>query len=149
MTRWEPLRDAQAVLPGAQPSFWTSLARGACNRCPVCGEGRVFKGWLKVVPECEACHAPLGAVRCDDAPPYFTIFLAGHILVPGVLLVEKAYQPPMWLHMVVWLPLFTIICILLLRPVKGAVLGWMMRLGITGAETGEATPIPTQRRPDA
>ena len=65
--------------------------------------------------------------------------LPWYLLVPFVLWVEKAYQPAMWLHMVVWLPLFTILCTLLLRPVKGAVVGWMMALGFTGEEHG---PVP-------
>jgi len=146
MTRWEPAQSADAV-PTEQPSFWTSLSRGACNRCPACGVGKVFSGWLKIVPECTNCHAPLGAYRADDAPPYFTIFLAGHLLVPGVLMIERAYHPPMWVHMVVWLPFFTIACILLLRPVKGAVIGWMMRLGITGTETGVPVADPPPRVP--
>ena len=134
--RWEPDRSAPA-LPYAQPdTVWTALSRGARNRCPSCGEGAVFAGYLKVVPACTGCGAPLGRLRADDAPPYFTIFIAGHLLVPPVLWIERAYMPPMWLHMVVWLPLFAIACILLLRPIKGATLGWMMKLGFTGAEHG-------------
>lgn len=150
MTRWEPARGAPGDAAGQPVSFWTSVLRGASGRCPVCGEGKAFQSWLKVVPECTHCHAPLGEIRCDDAPPYFTIFLAGHLLVPGVLMVERAYTPPMWVHMVIWLPFFTIVCILLLRPVKGAVLGWMSRLGITGTETGEMpAPPPPRAAPDA
>jgi uncharacterized protein (DUF983 family) len=138
--RWEPDRSAPA-LPYAPPdSFWTAVWRGARNRCPVCGEGRVFDGYLKVVKACPNCGAPLGRLRADDAPPYFTIFIVGHLLVPPVLWIEKAYQPPMWLHMAVWLPLFAIACILLLRPVKGATVGWMTRLGFTGAEHGGEPP---------
>lgn len=141
--RWEPDRAAPA-LPYAPPaSFWEAVGRGARNRCPVCGEGRVFRGYLKVVPECEVCHAPLGRLRADDAPPYFVIFLTGHLLVPPVLWIERAYMPPMWLHMVVWLPLFALACILLLRPVKGATLGWLVRLGFDGSEGGGDPP----RRP--
>ena len=68
------------------------------------------------------------------------------MLVPGVLWIEKTYMPPMWLHMVIWLPLFALICTLLLRPIKGAVLGWMMRLGFTGEEHGVPNP---GGRPDA
>jgi uncharacterized protein (DUF983 family) len=138
--RWEPDRSAPA-LPYAPPdSFWTAVRRGARNRCPVCGGGRVFDGYLTVVPACPDCGAPLGRLRADDAPPYFTIFIAGHLLVPPVLWIEKAYQPAMWIHMALWLPLFTIACILLLRPVKGATVGWMTRLGFTGDEHGGAPP---------
>ena len=140
--RWEPDRSAPP-LPYAKPaSFLAAAKRGARGRCPACGEGQVFDGYLKVVPACAACGAPLGQLRADDAPPYFTIFVVGHLLVPLVLMVERHWMPPMWLHMALWLPLFTAFCILLLRPIKGATIGWMMRLGFTGDEHG-----PDQDRP--
>ena len=110
-------------------SFLTCVGRGLRNRCPNCGEGRVFAGFLRIVEACEVCRAPLGTLRADDAPPYIVIFLVGHLFVPPVFWVERAYEPPMWLHMVVWLPLFALGCTLLLRPVKGAVVGWMWKLG--------------------
>jgi uncharacterized protein (DUF983 family) len=140
---WDQTRGT----PAAQTPILVSLARGARGRCPCCGEAPLFDGFLRLVPECTACAAPLGRIRADDAPPYFTIFLAGHLLVPGVFWVEKAWQPPMWLHMAVWLPAFTIASTLLLRPVKGAVVAWMLRLGLTGDEQG--APVPTAPRPDA
>jgi uncharacterized protein (DUF983 family) len=145
--KWEP--DSIAEFPQAgtsrgMPSFLSAVGRGLRNRCPVCGEGPVFKGYLGLVPECAHCGTPLGRLRADDAPPYFTILLVGHLLVPGVLWVEKTWQPAMWLHMAVWLPLFTILCTLALRPVKGAVVGWMVTLGFTGEEHGPA-PVPVSR----
>jgi uncharacterized protein (DUF983 family) len=153
--RWEPARDATEA--PALPPLWTMLKRGAVNRCPVCGVGKVFAGFLTIAPECTNCHTQLGRLRADDAPPYFVIFIAGHLLVPVIFWVEKAYEPPMWLHMVVWLPLFTVICTLLLRPVKGAVVGWMLKLGFKGDEpdmpalplTGPATarPVPPPSTP--
>lgn len=140
MTRWEPTRSATADSTASPSSFWTAVSRGARNRCPVCGEGKVFRGYLRVVDECEVCHAPLGSLRADDLPPYVTIFVAGHVLFPPVLWVEKAWMPPMWLHMAVWLPAFTIACILLLRPIKGATVGWMTRLGFD--PPAEVPPAP-------
>jgi uncharacterized protein (DUF983 family) len=137
--RWEPDRSAPAPAHPLPESGWVAIGRGARNRCPCCGQGRVFAGYLKVVEACESCGAPLGRLRADDAPPYFTIFLTGHLLVPPVLWIEKAWMPPMWVHMALWLPLFTLAAILLLRPVKGATVGLMMKLGITGAETGPGT----------
>lgn len=124
--RWEP--DRAAAVPPAT-SFWTSISRGLRNRCPVCGQGRIFAGYLRVVDQCNVCAAPLGLLRADDAPPYIVLFLVGHLLLPPVLWVERAYMPPIWLHMVVWLPAFAIICTLLLRPIKGGIVGWMSRLG--------------------
>ena len=127
-----------------QRSVTEGLLRGARMRCPNCGEGRLFERYLKVRPHCEACGHDNGHYRADDAPPYFTILLVGHLLVPGVLWVEKVWEPAMWLHMAVWLPLFTILCTLVLRPVKGAVVGWMVTLGFTGEEHGPA-PVPVSR----
>ncbi len=130
---WAPDRaEPPRLYP--RPPFWTALARGARNRCPVCGEGRVFRTFLGLVPECGHCGTPLGRLRPDDAAPYFVILIAGHVLLPPVFWVERHYMPPMWLHMVVWLPLFTVVCTLLLRPVKGAVVGLLCRLGFTGDE---------------
>jgi uncharacterized protein (DUF983 family) len=142
--RWEPDRSAPAMSHVQPTSIWQALGRGARNRCPVCGKGKVFQGYLKLVPECEVCRAPLGQLRADDAPPYFVIFIVGHLLIPPVLWIEKAYQPPMWLHMVVWLPLFAAFCILLLRPVKGATVGWMTRLGFAGI--GDRPEAPPAKR---
>ena len=120
----------------AKREIWQSLKRGFACHCPACGEGKLYNAYLKVVPACEQCGEELHHQRADDAPPYFTIMITGHVLVPGVLWIERAYMPPMWVHMAVWLPLFAIICTLLLRPIKGATMGWMMRLGMTGDEGG-------------
>ncbi|MBS7790145.1 DUF983 domain-containing protein [Roseococcus sp. SDR] len=134
-TLWQPDRpapEAAAALPPLRVSLW----RGARNRCPVCGEGHVFQGYLRVAKECEVCHAPLGKLRADDAPPYFTIFLVGHLLIPPVLWIEKAYAPEMWIQMAVWIPTFAIATTLLLRPVKGATVGLMSRFGFGNDTTG-------------
>ena len=140
---------ATPATPAPGTSVWTAMARGARGTCPCCGKGRLFRGYLRVVDSCESCGTPLGHIRADDAPPYFTIFIAGHILLPAVFWIEKAYQPPMWIHMAVWLPLFAVVCTLLLRPVKGATLAWMMRLGLTGNEQGPAiAAVVPPTRPD-
>jgi uncharacterized protein (DUF983 family) len=144
--RWEPDRSVPALPYTPPSSFWQAAGRGMRNRCPICGQGKVFAGYLKIVDECSNCHAPLGKLRADDAPPYFTIFVTGHLLIPPVLWIEKAWQPPMWLHMVVWLPAFTIVCILLLRPIKGATVGWMTRLGFMGTEHEAPPPPPAAPR---
>ncbi|MFH5925284.1 DUF983 domain-containing protein [Roseomonas xinghualingensis] len=138
-TIWRPA-SARLAEAGEQPSMLTMVRRGFMNRCPICNQGRVFRSFLGVVPECEACHAPLGVLRADDAPPYIVIFLAGHVLVPPIFWIERAYEPPMWLHMAVWLPLFAVVCTLLLRPVKGGVVGWMMRLGFADHDRPDERP---------
>jgi uncharacterized protein (DUF983 family) len=130
---WAPDR-AEPPPPWPKPALKTALWRGARGRCPVCGEGHAFQGFLRVADSCTHCGTPLGSLRADDAPPYFTIFLVGHLAVPPILMVERLYTPPMWLHMLVWLPLLAVLTTLLLRPVKGATLGLMCRLGITGSD---------------
>jgi len=144
--RWEPERAAGA-LPYTPPPFFTAVGRGINNRCPICGEGKVFKGFLRVVPECAVCKAPLGRLRADDASPYVVIFLVGRLVVPGVFWVERNYQPPMWLHMAVWLPLFAVLCTALLRPAKGGVVGYMIRMGfLEKEEAPEGAPREENRR---
>jgi uncharacterized protein (DUF983 family) len=130
---WEPARDAP---PPAFPipPLKTALWRGLRNHCPVCDKGKVFQGYLKIVDKCESCGAPLGSLRADDAPPYFTIFIVGHLLIPPVLWVERHHEPPMWLYLAVWLPLFAIGTTLLLRPIKGATVGLMTRLGFVNSQ---------------
>ncbi len=65
------------------PPFTTALLRGLKGLCPACGQTRAFQGYLRVKPDCVACGAPLGELRADDAPPYFTIFIVAHVVIGG------------------------------------------------------------------
>jgi uncharacterized protein (DUF983 family) len=111
------------------PDMKTSMLRGLRGACPACGQGRLFAGFLSVARECPHCRAPLGEVRADDAPPYFTIFAVGHVVVPGMLWLEKAHAPELWVHAAIWLPLTLGMTMALIRPVKGATIGLMLKLG--------------------
>jgi uncharacterized protein (DUF983 family) len=97
----------------------------------------MFNGYLRVVAECRECHAPLGLARADDAPPYFTIVAVGHIVVPAMLVVEKTWAPSLWLHAALWLPLTLALALGLLRPIKGATVGLMLKLGILKSDDDE------------
>ena len=99
------------------------MGRGLPGRCPACGKGRIFNGFLRVVPECEHCDAPLGLARADDAPPYFTILIVGHIVIPAMLIMQKHDDPPTWLLSAIFLPLTLVLSLGLLRPIKGATVG--------------------------
>ena len=107
-----------------------SLLRGARLKCPACGSGTMFRRYLKVADSCPACGEELHHHRADDAPPYFTIVIVGHIVVSLVLLVEMTYRPPLWVHMMLWLPLTVALALLLLPTVKGALVGlqWALRM---------------------
>ncbi len=111
-----------------------SVGRGLRRSCPHCGAAGIFKGYLKVHENCNSCDAPVGEIRADDLPPYLTIFLVGHIVVPTLLLVEAMYHPPLWLQMAVW-PTVTLALTLGFLPfIKGAALGLMWYLKIKGDE---------------
>lgn len=128
-----------AALP-ARP-VWRSMLRGAKLRCPNCGEGRMFAGYLKVEHACQTCGEELHHQRADDAPPYVVITIVAHVVVGALLWAEVAYQPPVWLHMMIWLPLTVILSLALLPPVKGALVGlqWALRMhGFGGEEEAQA-----------
>jgi uncharacterized protein (DUF983 family) len=133
---WTP--DRAVKLPSwPVPGFGTALLRGLRCRCPACGETNLFRGYLRVSDDCTACSAPLSRIRADDAPPYFTIFVVAHIVVPLMLLVDRAYGLPDMVQAAIWLPVTTALCLLLLRPIKGATVGLMLRLGLV-RETSDA-----------
>jgi uncharacterized protein (DUF983 family) len=119
------------------PPLRTAMLRGLKGLCPACGQTHLFAGYLRVVAECRTCGAPLGLVRADDAPPYFTILLVGHVVVPGMLIIEKTYAPPLGVQMAIWLPLTLVLSLLLLRPIKGAIVGFMLSQGMLKAVTDE------------
>jgi uncharacterized protein (DUF983 family) len=111
-------------------AFWPAVRRGFARRCPACGEGRAFDGLLKVRDACQACGQELHHHRADDAPPYFTILIVGHIVVPLALMVEQTLQPELWLHMALWPPLTLGLSLALLPRIKGALIGvqWSQRM---------------------
>lgn len=128
-TKWQPNRAAKPS-PWPLPSFGTAVGRGFVGRCPVCDRGPVFAGFLKVVAACPCCGTPLGLARADDAPPYFTILIVGHIVVPLLVVMQRAMDPPLWLLSVIFVPLTVALCIGLLRPIKGATVGAMLKLNM-------------------
>ena len=111
-----------------------AVKRGLKRRCPACGTGRAFAGYLRQVEHCGQCGEELGHIRADDFPPYLTIFIVGHIVVPALLMVEQNYQWSTQLHMIVWPALTVLLSLLVLPVLKGAVLGYMWSIGMTGRE---------------
>jgi uncharacterized protein (DUF983 family) len=98
------------------------LLAGLRGRCPNCGDGYLFDGFLKVAPRCEACGFDLAKADSGDGPAVFVILVAGFVVAFAALFTEIAYRPPIWLHLVIWLPLTLVLCLALLRPFKGAML---------------------------
>lgn len=98
-----------------QPVASTGLA----GRCPRCGEGKLFSGYLTLAPGCRACGLDYGFADSGDGPAVFIILIVGFLIVGGALVTEVAFQPPYWLHALIWLPLVILLPLLLLRPAKG------------------------------
>jgi uncharacterized protein (DUF983 family) len=107
-----------------------AMRRGLFMRCPHCGKGKLFSSYLKVVDRCSTCGEELFHHQADDAPPYFTMLIVGHIIVAGVLALEVGLHPPIWVHMAIWLPLTVILSLSLLPVIKGAIVGlqWANRM---------------------
>ncbi|HXB79233.1 MAG TPA: DUF983 domain-containing protein [Bradyrhizobium sp.] len=111
-------------------NVWTALKRGFRGRCPRCGEGKLFRAFLKTADHCSACGQDFTPHRADDLPAYLVIVIVGHIVVPLALMIETNYSPPLALQLAIYLPLTFIASLVLLQPVKGAVVGvqWALRM---------------------
>jgi uncharacterized protein (DUF983 family) len=95
------------------------IGRGLRGRCPRCGEGRLFHGFLSLRPACERCGLDYGFADAGDGPAVFVILIGGFIVVFAALMTEVVYQPPYWIHAALWLPLILIVTLVPLRLVKG------------------------------
>lgn len=113
-----------------EKSIWIGLKRGLACRCPNCGMGHLFGGYLKIRVPCEVCGTDNTIYPSDDFPPYLTIFVAGHVLVALVIWTDSVYEPPLWLQSAIWLPVTILLCLALLPFMKGAAVGlcWAMNI---------------------
>ena len=103
----------------ANASLSVPISRGLRGRCPRCGEGSLFRGFLTLRPRCESCGLDYGFADAGDGPAVFVILLGGFLVVFAALITEVLYKPPFWLHAVLWLPLILIVTLVPLRAVKG------------------------------
>ena len=118
------------------PSFppIPSVSTGLRSRCPRCGKGGLFEGFITVAPRCPVCGLDLGFVDAGDGPAVFVSFAAGLLVVGMALVLDALYQPPIWVHLLVSLPLVLVLCLGLLRPLKGLLIALQYR---NKAENGQ------------
>jgi uncharacterized protein (DUF983 family) len=102
-----------------RPSLPQSVMTGLAGRCPRCREGHLFSGFLNVSKSCERCDLDYSFADAGDGPAIFVILIAGFIVVGAALIVEIVYQPPFWLHALLWGPLILVVTLLPLRLLKG------------------------------
>ena len=100
------------------PTVTESALRGIACKCPRCGKGSIYAGFLTLRPRCEACGLDFAFMDSGDGPAIFIIMIAGAIVVGAALIVEVKYQPPLWLHAALWLPLILATTLLPLRAMK-------------------------------
>ena len=115
---------------GQKRDLWSAMKRGFRCRCPRCGEGKMFRAFLKTANNCSVCGLDFTPHRADDLPAYLVIVIVGHIVVPIVLMIETNYSPSVALQLAIYLPVTLLLSLLLLQPVKGAVVGiqWALRM---------------------
>jgi uncharacterized protein (DUF983 family) len=98
------------------------FATGLRGRCPRCGQGRLFDGFLRVAPRCRACGLDLAFADAADGPAVFVILFVGFAVAAAALIVEIGFMPPIWVHVLLWGPLVIVLSLGLLRPLKGVLI---------------------------
>jgi uncharacterized protein (DUF983 family) len=131
---------SQEIALKEKRDVWQALKRGFRGRCPRCGEGKLFRAFLKVDNACSVCGLDFTPHRADDLPAYLVIVIVGHIVVPLALMIETNYSPPVALQLAIYLPLTLVASLALLQPVKGAVVGMQWALRMHGFD--EENPEP-------
>ncbi len=115
---------------GAPREIVPAMLRGLRMRCPHCGQGRLFRSFLRSVDHCASCGEEFHHHRADDLPPYLTIFIVGHLVVALFMGVEQTTELSLWAHLAIWVPVTLLLSLALLQPLKGATIGlqWAMRM---------------------
>jgi uncharacterized protein (DUF983 family) len=113
--------DCDIAIMSEQPiqTFSAAALAGLACKCPRCGKGKLFEGFLKLRPRCDACGLDYDFADAGDGPAVFIILFAGFIVVGAALVTEVKYQPPYWVHAALWLPLILIVTLGPLRAMKG------------------------------
>lgn len=105
------------------PTMMTAVMRGICNRCPKCGEGKLLVQFLKTVDSCAVCGETLGDIRADDGPPWLTILIVGHIMLPLIFTLGPGIDWPQWVGMVVCVTMALALMAVILPRAKGLFIG--------------------------
>ncbi len=97
----------------------SAISTGLGGHCPRCGDGHLFKGFLSIAPKCEVCGLDFAFADSGDGPAVFVTLIAGFLVLGLALALDMAYEPPVWVFAVVFIPLTFAVCLGMLRPLKG------------------------------
>lgn len=109
------------------------IKAGLSGRCPNCGKGRMFRGFLKVVETCETCGFDFTRLNTGDGPASFIMQISGFLVVFPALYIQIVYEPPIWLLLLVAVPLVALLSLALMRPGKGLMIALQMRNKMDGS----------------
>lgn len=129
------MTENSAVLP--ERTVGQAMWRGALCRCPHCGKGKMFAGYLKVAHECNVCGEELRHHRADDLPPYVAITIVGHIIVFLMLHLDMTHQIQPITYVLTMIPLAIVLPLIMLPSIKGAIVGLQWSLRMYGFGTGQ------------
>jgi len=124
----------------SHPTLLQTALRGIACRCPRCGKGKLFAGFLTLRPACERCGLDYAFIDTGDGPAIFVIMLAGAVVVTCALIVEVKYQPPFWVHAALWLPLILVTTLLPLRSMKSLLIALQFHHKAAEGRLIERTP---------
>lgn len=117
---------------------WDAMLSGFRCKCPSCGKGKLFSGFLTVVPACSQCGEVMHHHRADDLPAYLVLVIVGHVIVGAFMAFEANSTLSTWQHLAIWVPITIAMSLALLQPVKGAVVGLQWALYMHGfGEAGD------------
>src|SRR6201992_3807307 len=125
--------DTQTTLSQTAP-------RGFACKCPRCGKGKLFAGFLTLRTKCDACGLDYGFIDAGDGPAVFVILFAGAIVVRAAVIVEVKYQPPFWVHAALWLPLILAVTLWPLRAMKSLLIALQFHHKAAEGRLIEKTP---------
>lgn len=97
----------------------SALITGVKGRCPECGKGRLFKGFIQLENKCSECGLDYDFADSGDGPAIFIMMIVGFLVVAGAIYVEVHYMPPYWVHAALWLPGIVVLSAIFMRPLKG------------------------------
>ncbi len=111
-------------------SLGTALLRGLNRKCPCCGKGKAFRGYLKIVDTCSVCDTPLSVYPCDDGPAYLTILLVGHFVIGPAFLLHVFTDYPPETVLPIMVGAMGVLTLVALPFVKGVFLNLLWYLGL-------------------
>ena len=128
-----------------------SMKRGFLGKCPACGQGRLFRGFVKSVDACAVCGERMDHQRADDFPPYIVVTIVGHLVLGGYMMTDLVLPLSTWQHLALWAPVTLVSALALMQPVKGAVIGlqWALRMHGFGGHEDRPEDILPPRDPSA